>query len=983
MSSYRQRFVGLTELPRGLSEFDAEHAFGLSQADVEKIRKFPVKARLAAGAQLVLARATGRSFTHTKVLPATLLQYLSRTLGVNDTSIASVKALYSRERTLFDHRKWAFEEAGFRAPEDADLLELLTSLQSHAANAIAVDDLVRAGELWLFDRKIQLPSDRAIRDVARDAFNTAEISALEVVRKHVPPAKLDGLIAEVFAKRKGRKSTTVVEWLKVPTGKHSPSNLTDVIGKILFLKGLGVHEWTLEGIPLLRMHAFGQSIVHRPPAHSQRLARDTLHLEIVCFLRSSLLEMTDVALFMCARRICNLVNKAGATVNRRKVQTLGEFRTREIETRSVLYDANKSAEQKIAALQEMFPDDSKPTNMSNAALVRQALSEDHVRVKNLINDMMALDFEGRDGLPAMKQIAALRDLHEKDLAELPEGFDASMVDPVWQEIVTGADRKQGLTGLRACALMAVRKNLKGGRMWIDHSEDFRSRDGMLISKEEWKKKRSVLMGTLNMPVDPDRFLEPLLATLAVSLQALGETVDAGKVTIGEKGQMHIPPIEAMEVDENVTNTRDAMFRAIGEKQLSDVMVEVDVACNFSEALLGRKADSANELLATYGALLAHGTEVSAKSVAAMIPGMEVSQITSAMRSLEAHGRLRKANERVLAYQHQFAITKLWDRGDKASSDMMSLDATQHLYSARVDPRRRTHAVGIYTHVLGSYGIFHDEAIVLNVRQHSIAVQGAESYNASRQSDEIKLSLLAVDTHGYTNAAMATAKGLGFDLCPRLKNLSEQKLFVPRGFEVPESLERAAVGTIALKTIRSGYDDFLRMLASVKTGRVTPKFLLEKLGSAAQGDPLHKTLDALGRLLRTIYLCDYHSNPEFRREIHTLLNRGESVHQLQRAVYSGRLEPERGRRDSEMRAISGSHALLSNILIAWNTAQMQAVVEKWRKEKHKHPVEDSWLRRMGPAHFGHVNFRGMLTFSIEKYVDALLRNQEAAKRQARG
>jgi hypothetical protein len=47
-----------------------------------------------------------------------------------------------------------------------------------------------------------------------------------------------------------------------------------------------------------------------------------------------------------------------------------------------------------------------------------------------------------------------------------------------------------------------------------------------------------------------------------------------------------------------------------------------------------------------------------------------------------------------------------------------------------------------------------------------------------------------------------------------------------------------------------------------------------------------------------------------------------------------------------------------------------------------------LRRLvsnsgGPAHFGHVNFRGMLTFSIDKYVDALLGNQGAAKRQARG
>jgi hypothetical protein len=36
----------------------------------------------------------------------------------------------------------------------------------------------------------------------------------------------------------------------------------------------------------------------------------------------------------------------------------------------------------------------------------------------------------------------------------------------------------------------------------------------------------------------------------------------------------------------------------------------------------------------YGALLAHGTENDAKGVAAMIPGLEVSHISSAMRSLE-------------------------------------------------------------------------------------------------------------------------------------------------------------------------------------------------------------------------------------------------------------------------------------------------------------------------------------------------------------
>ena len=66
--------------------------------------------------------------------------------------------------------------------------------------------------------------------------------------------------------------------------------------------------------------------------------------------------------------------------------------------------------------------------------------------------------------------------------------------------------------------------------------------------------------------------------------------------------------------------------------------------------------------------------------------------------------------------------------------------------------------------------------------------------------------------------------------------------------------------------------------------------LQRFGSAAQGDPVHRAGDQLGKLLRTLFLCDYFSNVAFRRELHTLLNRGESVHQLQRAIYTGRVAP---------------------------------------------------------------------------------------------
>lgn len=61
----------------------------------------------------------------------------------------------------------------------------------------------------------------------------------------------------------------------------------------------------------------------------------------------------------------------------------------------------------------------------------------------------------------------------------------------------------------------------------------------------------------------------------------------------------------------------------------------------------------------------------------------------------------------------------------------------------------------------------------------------------------------------------------------------------------------------------------------------------------------------------------------------------------------------------MVAISGSLTLLTNLVIAWNTQRMQATVNDWRHKGRQ--VDDEWLRRMGPAHFAHVNFRGTLSF----------------------
>src|SRR6266850_1635114 len=135
---------------------------------------------------------------------------------------------------------------------------------------------------------------------------------------------------------------------------------------------------------------------------------------------------------------------------------------------------------------------------------------------------------------------------------------------------------------------------------------------------------------------------------------------------------------------------------------------LDSETRFSWRLLGRAPTTDTELLSIYAALLAHGTELDAASVALMIPDLSATAIAEAMRLLEDEAALREANAVVLEFLPRHAVVKVWGEGTFASADAMSLEASRHLWNARVDPRRRTYAIGLYSHVLDQWGIIDDQ-----------------------------------------------------------------------------------------------------------------------------------------------------------------------------------------------------------------------------------------------------------------------------------
>ena len=136
---------------------------------------------------------------------------------------------------------------------------------------------------------------------------------------------------------------------------------------------------------------------------------------------------------------------------------------------------------------------------------------------------------------------------------------------------------------------------------------------------------------------------------------------------------------------------------------------------------------------------------------------------------------------------------------------------------------------------------------------------------------------------------------------------------------------------------------------------------------------------LGKLLRTAFLADYFINDAFRRELRRVLNRGEAVNALKRAIYSGRVAPMQARRNDEMQAVADALSLLANIIMAWNTSQMQPALDHWPRRQR---VPPELISRIAPTRLEGINLRGVFRFPVERYAARCSRHNRYRKHAPR-
>jgi TnpA family transposase len=159
----------------------------------------------------------------------------------------------------------------------------------------------------------------------------------------------------------------------------------------------------------------------------------------------------------------------------------------------------------------------------------------------------------------------------------------------------------------------------------------------------------------------------------------------------------------------------------------------------------------------------------------------------------------------------------------------------------------------------------------------------------------------------------------------------------------------AKSQIKLFLIPPEWDDILRLLASLKLGRVPAEGIMRTLQVADKPTSLAKAIAEIGRIDKTIHMLNYLHDKSFRRQTLVQLNLGEGRHSLGRAVFHGKRGELHQRYRAGQEDQLGALGLVLNIITLWNTIYMDAAINQLRQEGF--PVYDEDVARLSAYGYG--------------------------------
>lgn len=959
----------LSMYPAEITEDDLGAHFTLSPDDQAVVRRRRREHnRLGFALQLCTLRFLGFLPEDLMRAPRAVVSYLADQLGADASELLEYG---ERGQTRTDHAAEVQEVLGFRTA--------------------GLDDLARLGE-WLLDRAMEHDRPTLLFQLAAEHVRAAKVvrPGVTVLERMVASAR-DRAERETFRRlgdlltdERRRQLEALLEvdadikqsrfaWLRKGATEAKPTAVLQELRKLDFVRGLGADRWDLGALNPNRVKFLAQVARRMSASDLQRASNERRLAALVAFLAESVWQLSDEVVDLFDRALHGY--HAGA---RKALDALKATTARAANEKVLLFsrlaefilDEDIADADLRAAIWKTWPRERLAQAKAEADQLARPIDDNYFdllahrypHIRQFAPSFLAgLDLRANaGGVELLRAAELLRQLNADGQRRVPDEAPLGFVTSTWRPYVIDSDGRINRTQWELCLLTELRGALRSGDVWVASSRRYANPETFLVPVERWPSMRVETCALLGIATNPAERLDACAAEMTRRLDHLDRELAAGTTVRIEDGEAVLTPLAAEELPEESLRLQALVADRLPKVELAEVLIEVDRWCNFTKHLThagGAPSRTNAPTVQLYAAILAQACNFGLANMSE-VADLSARQLAWTTQWYLRDETLQAATTAIVNYQHGLPLAGMWGGGTMSSSDGQRFPVSVKSTTATSIPRYFGFGRGLtfYTWTSDQFSQFGTKVISSTVRDATYVLDGLLD-----NETELKIVEHTTDTAGYTDLVFALFDLLGLQFSPRLRDVTDHRLYRLAPFDPP--LHRAALfrGTINRQLIIDHWDDLLRVAGSLKLGWVTASLLISRLNASPRKNAVTKALQEYGRVAKTLFVLRYLESEDFRRRVNRQLNKGESLHALRAFLFFAEEGRVRRRHLDEQTNQAQCLNLVSNAVITWNTIYIAEVLRQLRTEGHV--VHDDAVAHLAPTVYGHINRYGKYRFDV--------------------
>lgn len=578
--------------------------------------------------------------------------------------------------------------------------------------------------------------------------------------------------------------------------------------------------------------------------------------------------------------------------------------------------------------------------------------------------------------PLIAAVLALRNQRRELIEVASLGLDVDKdfewLSKAWHQHVFG--KKANALGagwmhrkyFELAVLIQVKDELKSGDLFIPHSERFDDYREQLIDEATFSQELEAYGEVSGLLTDAESFISGLRSELADLANAVNQRFPENVHADLIEGRLVLRKARRPEVSSAIATVDRLITERMPAASIVDVLIDtaqwLEIHRHF-RPFAGTDAQVDDLPRRVITTLFCYGCNLGPTQTARSVKGFSRRQIAWLNLKYVDEGTLEKAINEVINTYNKFDLPGFWGSGRSASADGTKWSVYEDNLLSEYHIRYGGYGGIGYYHVSDKYVALFSHFIPCGVHEATYILDGLLA-----NTSDIQPEIVHGDTQAQSYPVFGLAHLLGIQLMPRIRNIKDLTFFRPEPGRPYQNIQALFGESIDWSLIGTHLHDMLRVVVSIRLGKITASSILRRLGTYSRKNKLYFAFRELGKAVRTLFLLRYIDDIEIRKTIQAATNKSEEFNGFVKWVFFGGEGVIAENVLHEQRKIVKYSQLVANMVILHNVEGMTRTLAELRKEGIE--LSPDILAGLSPYRTSHINRFGDYTLDLEKEIAPL-------------